>query len=88
MNKMSGAPVESGAVCTQLSCQDPQVKTEYFLLCINFILQSNLAGRIKNGDLTTFTAILADIAPQDDAAHLSLPDDEKQVLCILLFENK
>ena len=55
---------------------------------INFILQSNLAGCIKNGDLTTFTAILADIAPQDDAAHLSLPDDEKQVLCILLFENK
>ena len=38
MNKMSGAPVESGAVCTQLSCQDPQVKTEYFLLCITLIL--------------------------------------------------
>ena len=26
MNKIGGAPTESGVVCTQLSCQDPQVE--------------------------------------------------------------
>ena len=31
------------------------------------------------GDLTTFSSLLADLAPQDDAHQLSLPDDEKQV---------
>ena len=42
-------------------------------------MQNNLAGCIKNGDITTFSALLADIAPEDDIAHMSLPDDEKQV---------
>ena len=42
-------------------------------------MQNNLAGCIKNGDVTTFSALLADIAPEDDIAHMSLPDDEKQV---------
>ena len=41
--------------------------------------QANLASCIKNGDLTTFSALLADVAPLDDAKHLSLPDDEKEV---------
>ena len=41
--------------------------------------QANLASCIKNGDLTTFSALLADVAPLDDANHLSLPDDEKEV---------
>ena len=26
MNKIGGSPTESGVVCTQLSCQDPQVE--------------------------------------------------------------
>ena len=39
-------------------------------------------GCIKSGDLTTFTALLADVAPLDDAKHLSLPDDEKEVFII------
>ena len=43
------------------------------------IFQSNLAGCIKSGDLTTFSALLAEVAPLDDQALLSLPDDENQV---------
>ena len=64
MNKISGAPADVELVCSQLSCQDPQ---------------ANLAGCIKSGDLTTFSALLAEVAPLDDQGHLSLPDDEKQV---------
>ena len=48
--------------------------------------QSNLAGCIKSGDLTTFSALLAEVAPLDDQGHLSLPDDEKQVGVSLLAE--
>ena len=43
------------------------------------IFQTNLASCIKSGDLTTFSALLAEVAPLDDQGHLSLPDDEKQV---------
>ena len=43
------------------------------------MFQSNLAGCIKTGDLTTFSALLAEVAPLDDQEQLSLPDDEKQV---------
>ena len=55
------------------------------MLCFHVIVtitsdyQASLAGCIKSGDLNTFSALLADIAPLDDAKHLSLPDDEKEV---------
>jgi len=64
LNKLGQGGGKAGAVCAQLSCQDPQ---------------ASLAGCIKNGDLTTFSALLADVAPLDDAKHLSLPDDEKEL---------
>ena len=70
-----------GVVCTQLSCQDPQVIQNSIEIKSNlkFYLKSNLVGCLKNGDITTFSAILAEVAPEDDDAYKSLPDDEKQV---------
>ena len=50
-------------------------------LTLRPIFQTNLAACIKSGDLTTFSALLAEVAPLDDLGHLSLPDDEKQVGC-------
>jgi len=64
MKKVKGAPGNPGVVCAQLSCGDPQ---------------ENLSSCILSGDLTTFSSLLADLAPLDDAHLLSLPDDEKQV---------
>ena len=83
MNKISGAPADVELVCSQLSCQDPQVVTErrHDSRRQSPIFQANLAGCIKAGDLTTFSALLAEVAPLDDQGHLSLPDDEKQVGC-------
>ena len=52
------------------------------------MFQTNLAGCIKSGDLTTFSALLAEVAPLDDQGHLSLPDDEKQVGFIVKYKVK
>merc|ERR1719500_2184821 len=53
-------------VCAQLSCGDPQ---------------STLASCLHSGDLTTFTAVLADVAPLEDGKikGVSLSDDEKKL---------
>ena len=48
-------------VCAQLSCQDPQ---------------SNLVACLRSGDLSTFSSLLADVAPLEDKA---ITDDEKEV---------
>ena len=69
LDKLGKAASPAGQVCAQLSCGDPQ---------------TGLATAFHSGDLTTFTAILADIAPVDDTKHLSLSDDEK----VMLFINK
>ena len=82
LRKMNNGGGEVTAVCTQLSCQDPQVIKAlcfYISVTISSDYQASLAGCIKSGDLNTFSALLADVAPLDDAKHLSLPDDEKEV---------
>ncbi|XP_023344392.1 transient receptor potential cation channel protein painless [Eurytemora carolleeae] len=64
MNKVVKVDEPAAVVCAQLSCGDPQ---------------ENLSNCILSGDLTTFSCILADIAPLDDHHQLSLSDDEKKV---------
>ena len=71
LNEVGGGKKE--LVCAQLSCGDPQVG---LLLCPQIFLSSNwntveifcyyqstLASCLHSGDLTTFTAVLADVAP-------------------------
>ena len=68
LNEVGGGKKE--VVCAQLSCGDPQVG---LLLCLQIFLaiavkifcyyQSTLASCLHSGDLTTFTAVLADVAP-------------------------